>query len=94
MGSQAHFQSKSRSSIGNPDHPVVNQPDPPSIEDLHHVFMNEGVPLAVSAARRAIEEAGVNLEQIVSLHASLITFGLIVNPQAWCLMAQDLARCV
>lgn len=45
---------------------MVNHPDPPSIEELHHVFMNEGVPLAVSAARKAIEEAGIEPQQIVS----------------------------
>lgn len=56
-----------RSSIGNPDHPVVNHPDPPSVADLHEVFMSDGVPLAVSAARKAIAEAGIDLEDIVSL---------------------------
>lgn len=56
-----------RSSIGNPDHPVVNHPDPPSVADLHEVFMSAGVPLAVSAARKAIAEAGIDLEDIVSL---------------------------
>lgn len=55
-----------RSSIGNPDHPVVNHPDPPSIAQLHEVFMNDGVPLAVSAARKAIAEARIDLDQIVS----------------------------
>lgn len=55
-----------RSSIGNPDHPVVNHPDPPSIAQLHEVFMNDGVPLAVSAARKAIAEAKIDLDQIVS----------------------------
>lgn len=56
-----------RSSIGNPDHPVVNHPDPPSIAQLHEVFMNDGVPLAVSAARKAIAEAKIDLDQIVSI---------------------------
>ncbi|KKY35680.1 putative chalcone and stilbene synthase domain-containing protein [Diaporthe ampelina] len=56
-----------RSSIGNPDHPVVNHPDPPSIAQLHEVFMNDGVPLAVSAARKAIAEASIDLDQIVSI---------------------------
>lgn len=56
-----------RSSIGNPDHPVVNYLGPPTIADLHEVFMKEGVPLAVSAARKAIAEAKVDLEDIVSL---------------------------
>jgi fungal type III polyketide synthase len=59
-----------RSSIGNPDHPVVNDPDPPSIAQLHEVFMHDGVPLAVSAARKAIAEAKVDLDEIVSLALS------------------------
>lgn len=29
--------------------------------------MSDGVPLAVNAARKAIKEAGIELEQIVSL---------------------------
>lgn len=57
---------QSRSSIGDPDHPVVNHPDPPSIEELHQVFISEGVPLAVRAAQKAIAEARVDLGQIVS----------------------------
>jgi type III polyketide synthase len=60
-----------RSSIGNPDHPVVNHPDPPSIAQLHEVFMSDGVPLAVSAARKAIAEAKIDLDEIVSLVMSL-----------------------
>lgn len=45
---------------------MVNKPDPPSIGDLHNVFMTDGVPLAVSAAQKAIAEAGIDLEQVVS----------------------------
>lgn len=56
-----------RSSIGNPDHPVVNHPGPPSIAQLHEVFMSDGVPMAVSAARKAIAEAKIDLDEIVSL---------------------------
>lgn len=44
----------------------MNHPDPPSIEELHQVFISEGVPLAVSAAQKAIAEARIDLEQIVS----------------------------
>ncbi|KUI62212.1 5,7-dihydroxy-2-methylchromone synthase [Cytospora mali] len=62
-----------RSSIGNPDHPVVNHPDPPSIADLHEVFMNEGVPLAVSAARKAISEARIDLEEITHIVSTTCT---------------------
>ncbi|KAL8371130.1 hypothetical protein RB595_001128 [Gaeumannomyces hyphopodioides] len=50
---------EARSSIGNPDHPLVNGPTAPSIAELHSTFMDDGVPLAISAARRALEDAGL-----------------------------------
>lgn len=65
-GLNADPRPQTRSSIGDPDHPVVNHPDPPSVEELHQVFISDGVPLAVSASRKAIAEAGLELEQIVS----------------------------
>lgn len=45
---------------------MVNHPDPPSIEELHQVFVAEGVPLAVSASRKALDEARVDPREIVS----------------------------
>lgn len=68
-----------RSSIGNPDHPVVNHPGPPSIAQLHEVFMSDGVPMAVSAARKAIAEAKIDLDEIVSLPMPPLTWG----PSFW-----------
>ncbi|KAJ0109838.1 hypothetical protein J7T55_004388 [Diaporthe amygdali] len=62
-----------RSSIGNPDHPVVNHPDPPTIAQLHEVFMNDGVPLAVKAAQKAIAEARVDLDQITHVVSTTCT---------------------
>ena len=53
-----------RSSIGQPDHPIANQPTAPSITEIHQVFMSDGVPLAVSAARKALAEARVDPAQI------------------------------
>lgn len=58
---------QSRSSIGTPDHSVVNHPDPPSVEELHKVFMKDGVPLAIRASQKAITEAGISAAQIVSV---------------------------
>lgn len=76
MAWSLHFRNtdpwaQTRSSIGEPNHPVVNHPDPPSVEELHQVFINEGVPLAVSASQKAIAEARINLDQIVSSQPSL-----------------------
>lgn len=69
----ADFPPQTRSSIGDPDHPIVNNPEPPSIEDLHHVFMSDGVPLAVSAARKAIAEAAIDLDEITHVVATSCT---------------------
>jgi fungal type III polyketide synthase len=46
-----------RSSIGDTNHPLVNGPTAPTIAELHKVFISDGVPLAVSAARQALDEA-------------------------------------
>ncbi|PSS03474.1 thiolase-like protein [Coniella lustricola] len=64
---------ESRSSIGNPDHPIVNHPEPPSIEELHEVFIAEGVPLAVSAAQKAIAEARIDLAEITHVVSTSCT---------------------
>lgn len=50
---------------------MVNHPEPPSVEELHQVFINEGVPLAVNASRKAIAEARISLDQIVSSNLSI-----------------------
>ncbi|KAL2135095.1 hypothetical protein VTI74DRAFT_9805 [Chaetomium olivicolor] len=62
-----------RSSIGTPDHPLVNQPNPPTIAELHNVFMEEGVPLAASAARKALAEAHVDAGQVTHMVSTTCT---------------------
>ncbi|KXJ97320.1 chalcone and stilbene synthase [Microdochium bolleyi] len=62
-----------RSSIGNSDHPLVNQPTAPSIAELHEVFMSDGVPLAVEAARKAMAEAGLTSADITHVVATTCT---------------------
>lgn len=62
-----------RSSIGTPEHPVVNQEKAPSIADLHRVFMSDGVPLAVAASRKAIDEARVDLRNITHIVSTTCT---------------------
>ncbi|KAK4230123.1 peroxisomal biogenesis factor 11-domain-containing protein [Podospora fimiseda] len=47
----------SRSSIGTPDHPLVNKPSPPTIAELHQTFFSDGIPLAVTACQKALSEA-------------------------------------
>ncbi|KAM0439992.1 hypothetical protein ACHAPT_001092 [Fusarium lateritium] len=64
---------ETRSSIGTPDHPVVNQKNAPSIAELHQVFHTEGVPLAIRAARKAIAEAKVDTRFITHIVATTCT---------------------
>ncbi|KAH8884634.1 chalcone and stilbene synthase [Thozetella sp. PMI_491] len=77
-----------RSSIGTPDHPLVNQPDPPSIADIHKIFMTDGVPLAVSAARKAMAEARVEASQITHMVSTTCTNS--ANPGYDHFVARDL----
>ncbi|KAK4100524.1 thiolase-like protein [Parathielavia hyrcaniae] len=62
-----------RSSIGTPDHPLVNQPNAPTIAEIHDAFMSDGVPLAVSAARKALEEAHVDPAQVTHMVSTTCT---------------------
>ncbi|KAL0059153.1 hypothetical protein AAF712_014125 [Marasmius tenuissimus] len=62
-----------RSSIVSPEHPFINQSNAPSIAALHDMFTSAGVPLAVSAARKAIEEARIDVSQITHVVATTCT---------------------
>ncbi|KAH8903440.1 chalcone and stilbene synthase domain-containing protein [Coniochaeta sp. PMI_546] len=62
-----------RSSIGTPDHPLVNQAQAPTITELHKTFMTDGVPLAVSAARKALMEAGVDAAAVTHVVSTTCT---------------------
>ncbi|KAB5566419.1 chalcone and stilbene synthase domain-containing protein [Coniochaeta sp. 2T2.1] len=62
-----------RSSIGTPDHPSVNAPKAPTISDLHELFMSDGLPLAVSAARKAMLEAGLAAREVTHVVSTTCT---------------------
>ncbi|KAK1974518.1 chalcone and stilbene synthase domain-containing protein [Colletotrichum cereale] len=62
-----------RSSIGTHEHPIVNNKEAPSIAELHKVFMSDGVPLAVEASRKAIEEARIDLSEITHVVSTTCT---------------------
>ncbi|KAK1233450.1 hypothetical protein PQX77_003385, partial [Marasmius sp. AFHP31] len=62
-----------RSSIVSPEDQFINQPDAPSIAALHEMFTSAGVPLAVSAARKAIEEARIDVSQITHVVSTTCT---------------------
>jgi type III polyketide synthase len=62
-----------RSSIGTPDHPIVNKPNPPTVADIHDTFKSDGVPLAVSAARKALAEAHVDAGEVTHMVSTTCT---------------------
>ncbi|KAI0203622.1 thiolase-like protein [Astrocystis sublimbata] len=64
---------ETRSSIGTSEHPLVNNPAPPSIAELHETFMSDGIPLAVEASRKALEEAHLDTSQITHVVATTCT---------------------
>ncbi|KAM7223970.1 putative type III polyketide synthase [Rhypophila decipiens] len=62
-----------RSSVGNADHPIVNQPNAPTIKEIHEIFMSDGVPLAINAAKKALAEARVEPGQITHMVSTTCT---------------------
>lgn len=64
---------KMRSSVVLWDSPLFTQPTVPSIEDISKIFLTEGVALSVSAARQAIEESGIHIEEITHVVATTCT---------------------
>lgn len=64
---------ESRAAIGNIDHPIVNQPKPPTIKQLNELFMDDGVKLSVGACRKAIEEWGGQIGGITHMVSTTCT---------------------
>lgn len=73
LGINKYTGIETRSSIGLPDHPVVNQKNAPSISELHQLFHSDGVPLAIRAARKAIAEAKIDTRFITHIVATTCT---------------------
>ncbi|KAH7312482.1 type III polyketide Synthase [Stachybotrys elegans] len=63
----------SRPTVINMDHPLMTQMEPPTIEDQHDLFMAEGLPLAISAARKAMADARLEPSDITHLVATTCT---------------------
>ncbi|KAJ7159391.1 type Iii polyketide Synthase [Mycena crocata] len=64
---------KSRSQIVTWDSPIFHQPEVSTIREISELFLKEGVALSVSAARQAIQEAGVSVEDITHVVATTCT---------------------
>ena len=64
---------ETRAAIGEVDHPLVNQPDAPSITQLNSYFREEGVRLSVNACKKAIAEWGGRVEDITHVVSTTCT---------------------
>ncbi|KAI9801023.1 MAG: hypothetical protein M1825_003557 [Sarcosagium campestre] len=64
---------ETRSAIGTIDHPIVNQPNAPSIAELCKLFLTEGVALSVAACRKAIKEWGGSVNDITHVVSTSCT---------------------
>lgn len=62
-----------RSAIGTVDHPLANQEKAPSIAELCKAFLKDGVALAVTAARKAITEAHIDVSEITHVVSTTCT---------------------
>ncbi|KAF8129122.1 thiolase-like protein [Mycena galopus ATCC 62051] len=79
---------KTRSMVVPFDSPFVNQPSAPSIKAISDIFLDEGLALAISAARSAIAEAGISVDEITHVVASSCTSSS--NPGYDLLLAREL----
>ncbi|KAJ7143863.1 chalcone synthase [Mycena epipterygia] len=79
---------KTRSMVVPWDSPFIAQPTAPSIKDICDLFLEKGLPLAISAARSAIAEAGVSVDEITHVVASTCTNSS--NPGYDLLLAREL----
>jgi len=77
-----------RSSVGPCDHPLVNQEKAPSMGEICKVFHDDGIPLAVSAAKKAIADAGIDLTDITHIVSTTCTNS--ANPGFDHFVARDL----
>lgn len=62
-----------RAAIGDVDHPLVNQPNAPSITELNEYFRLEGVRLSVNACKKAMKEWGGNVDEITHVVSTTCT---------------------
>ncbi|KAL9035834.1 MAG: hypothetical protein Q9214_006411 [Letrouitia sp. 1 TL-2023] len=64
---------ETRATIGEVDHPLVNQPNAPTIKQLNDFFRQEGVRLSVNACKKAVEEWGGRIKDITHIVSTTCT---------------------
>lgn len=64
---------ETRAAIGEADHPLVNQPNAPSITEINECFREEGVRLSVNACKKAIAEWGGRAQDITHVVSTTCT---------------------
>ncbi|KAI4150282.1 MAG: hypothetical protein LQ341_001120 [Variospora aurantia] len=64
---------ETRAAIGDVEHPLVNQPNAPSIKELNTLFREEGVRLSVNACKKAISEWGGSIDDITHIVSTTCT---------------------
>ncbi|KAI4133289.1 MAG: hypothetical protein LQ338_000347 [Usnochroma carphineum] len=64
---------ETRAAIGDVNHPLVNQPNAPSIKELNDLFRQEGVRLSVNACNKAIREWGGSIDDISHIVSTTCT---------------------
>ncbi|KAL8800627.1 MAG: hypothetical protein Q9182_005040 [Xanthomendoza sp. 2 TL-2023] len=64
---------ETRAAIGDVDHPIVNQPNAPSIKTLNDLFRVEGVRLSVNACKKALQEWGGSVDDITHIVSTTCT---------------------
>lgn len=68
-----HTQIDHRPLVQKITDPLLNQPEPPKIRDVNKVFMDKGVELALTAAKKALSDWGGKLEDITHLVCNTCT---------------------
>ncbi|KAL9603906.1 MAG: hypothetical protein Q9219_000844 [cf. Caloplaca sp. 3 TL-2023] len=64
---------ETRAAVGDVNHPLVNQPNAPSIKELNELFRKEGVRLSVNACKKAISEWGGSIDDITHVVSTTCT---------------------
>ncbi|KAJ6584507.1 type Iii polyketide Synthase [Mycena capillaripes] len=69
-------------------YPLLDLPAPPSIKEVTEIYLKEGLALALSASRHALDEAGLAVEEITHVVATTCTNSS--NPGFDTFLAQEL----